>query len=300
MKKAVRNGRFFCFSPFKYLYPLIHPDLAKTAFEIFEKYVPASTVLYCHSLWQEYRIQFTVSRPRKTVYGNYIYKNGLHYITVNGDLSREAFLVTYLHEVAHLVVRVRHSRRTKPHGKEWQSSFRELMQPVLLEEVFQQEILSLLKTHLQAPKATSCADPVLHQLLMQNQEDQLQTGQQRLQTLSANSRFVFNGRTFRLIRRLRTRYECVEEKTGTLYRFQPTAQVAPIFQENSTQPPPAILHLHHIAQGSGFYYQQKLFTVVEKKRTRYLCKELPTGKMFLINQMAVVQPIEQPSSAYPK
>ena len=140
--------------------------------EIFKKYIPEKSVSYCIRLWQENRIQFTVSPPRKTVYGNYMYRDGSHFITVNGDLKPEAFLVTFLHEVAHLLVRKKFKRGIKPHGKEWQSHFRELMQPMLLENIFQAEVAKALWQHISAPKATSCADPILHKLLMQNDQDE--------------------------------------------------------------------------------------------------------------------------------
>jgi hypothetical protein len=54
-------------------------------------------------------------------------------ITVNVNLNPYNFLVTYLHEVAHLEVYRQYKRRQPPHGKAWKTHFRLLLIPVMSE-----------------------------------------------------------------------------------------------------------------------------------------------------------------------
>lgn len=56
-----------------------------------------------------------------------------HQITVNHDLNPFAFLITFTHEVAHLVCYERYGHRHEPHGREWKRHFRELLLHFLIE-----------------------------------------------------------------------------------------------------------------------------------------------------------------------
>ena len=60
-----------------------------------------------------------------------------HRITVNDDLNRYAFLVTLLHELAHLTTHVEHRsrRRLRPHGREWQGQFSRIIEPVVAQRL---------------------------------------------------------------------------------------------------------------------------------------------------------------------
>lgn len=46
--------------------------------------------------------------------------------------------------------------------------------------------------------------------------------------------------------------------------------------------------LKNLAIGSRFYFEKKPFELLEKRRTRYLCKDLITHKKYLINQNVAV------------
>ena len=61
---------------------------------------------------------------RNSRYGDYTApRNGQnHLITVNHNLNKYAFLITLVHEVAHLVTYNNHRHRVSPHGGEWKPS----------------------------------------------------------------------------------------------------------------------------------------------------------------------------------
>lgn len=256
--------------------------------EILRKYLPAASIDYCFSLWKEHQIQLTISRPRKSIYGNYQFRGGAHYISVNGDLNKEAFLVTYLHEVAHLIVRKKYRRRMKPHGKEWQIAFSEMMSPVLKPEIFPDNILNALKNHLQKPSATSCTDPVLHSLLKNEQPGE---HQKRVQDLREGDHFLFQEKLFEWRRKLRTHCEVRSIHNGKIFRISCSALVEPI-----TDPMPEGFSvrknptLRNLPVGQTFFLENRLFRKLELRRSRVLCEELAGGIQYLIGAEAEVLP----------
>lgn len=265
--------------------------MAGKEIEVFKKYLPEKSVAYCHQLWQDHHIQFTISPPRKSVYGNYMYRNGIHHISVNGDLSPESFLVTYLHEVAHLLVRKSTARRAKPHGIEWQRAFRSVMKPMLDSSVFNQELAHALARHLQKPRATSCTDPIMHRLLMGSTElEEADPNEAMVDKLYTGQRFIFRSQIFKVSRKVRTRMECVREEDGALFRFQPTARVR-LLESNTEPEGKTLFRLDKVELGSRFLFNGTTFLLKERRRTRYLCEQMATGKMFTISAMAVVVPV---------
>jgi len=254
--------------------------------QIFNKYFPKESVAYCLGFWSKYKIQFTISKPRKSVYGNYIYRAGIHSISVNGDLNPEAFLVTYLHEVAHLLVHVDAKKRVLPHGKEWQNHFREVMKPMIFGGIFLKEMAERLWLHLQSPKATSCSDPDLHKLLMKTEEAPEGT---MVESLLPQQKFIYDSRTFMVLRKLRTRIECLEIKNSQIYRFNAQTRIRVWDQDLEIAKETAKKrYIHHLPIGSRFKWNQRHFLLHEKRRTRFLCEDLSNGKRYLINQMVSV------------
>jgi Zn-dependent peptidase ImmA (M78 family) len=68
------------------------------------EYLPEGTFDLIAPILMEHRVHLTVTQQRKTILGDYrnaaIGKN--HRISVNGNLNPYAFLITLLHELAHL------------------------------------------------------------------------------------------------------------------------------------------------------------------------------------------------------
>ena len=77
----------------------------KQLYQILKAHVPDDAVHYCLELWTSIPFNFKVKNNRTTKLGDYRYdrRNGAHSITVNMDLNEYSFLITYIHEVAHLL-----------------------------------------------------------------------------------------------------------------------------------------------------------------------------------------------------
>lgn len=175
--------------------------------KIFQKYLPATAVDYCASLWLEHKFYLRITKPRATKLGDYCYNPAKgHSITVNANLNKYAFLITYLHEVAHLVVQKSYVRRKEPHGKEWKEAFRKLLDPVMSLQVFPDNILKALQHYYKNPKASSNGHEGL--ALALRQYDLKAVDQTTLADIPENARFLLNKRLFQKGPLRRTRYLC--------------------------------------------------------------------------------------------
>lgn len=197
--------------------------LARIA-EVLAKYVPQGTEGVFAEMVEHYKFHLTITRPRNSKLGDYRAPHGRqgHRITVNGSLNCYAFAITFIHEVAHLVVWERHKDRVAPHGQEWKNAFKEVMQPFLRPQVFPTDVLKELTRHMRDPAASSVQDHALMRVLGRyDQHSHLVTVDQ----LSDGDIFLLNNRHFKRGERLRKRYRCTELATNRNYLVNGIAQV---------------------------------------------------------------------------
>ena len=97
--------------------------------EILAPYLPEASIEYCTQLSSQYDFKLDFSFNRKTKFGHYKYipQTKQHIISINRGLSKPLFLITYLHELAHLDVTLNYGRRVRPHGTEWKNTFSQWM-----------------------------------------------------------------------------------------------------------------------------------------------------------------------------
>lgn len=200
----------------------------KKLYELLKQHVPDDAVHYCYDLWCSTPFNFKVTRTRNSKLGDYrfIPSKKSHTITINHDLNKYSFLVTFIHEYAHLKTQLEHGAKAAPHGTEWKGNFKKLMDPMLNSLIFPEEVLLALKKHMQNPKASSCSDPVLTVAL--NGSNQQDPYKKFLQELDPGDQFLLKRRIFEMELKRRTRYICREVKTGKKYLIPQIALVNPI------------------------------------------------------------------------
>lgn len=192
---------------------------------VLEKYLPKNAVSACFELIRNNQVHLKIVNERQTRHGDYRKnEDGMHQITVNANLNQYRFLITLVHEIAHLVAFQKYGRQIKPHGNEWKLTFQQLMLPFIHPEVFPTQILPLLARHFKNPKATSDTDATLSLALKQFDSNQMDINY--VFELPFNTLFkIKNGRVFKKIAQRVKRYECLELATGKMYLFQPNAEV---------------------------------------------------------------------------
>jgi SprT protein len=183
---------------------------------ILEQHVPAAAAEYCLQLWLQAPFQFKLSPTRATKAGDFCARPGQpNRVTVNQDLSRHSFLITYVHEVAHHRVHARFGHRVGAHGLEWKQEFKRLMEPLLNDYVFAEPLLTGLRKHMSNPKASTYSDATITALL--RQEDPRAQHVLLLSDLPVGSVFQIRDRWFVKGETKRTRVVCREHRTRRSY-----------------------------------------------------------------------------------
>lgn len=170
-------------------------------------------------------VYFKIVKPRSTKLGDF--RAGMNgerpQITVNGNLNKYSFLITTLHEFAHLKAFLKFGNRIKPHGEEWKNEYRKLLVPAIDLKLLPQDIVNALMNSLVNTKASSCSDINLMRVLKNydaNKEDSL-----FLESIPKNSVFLFQGRAFLKGELRRKRYLCEDLKTKRKYLVHALSEV---------------------------------------------------------------------------
>lgn len=195
---------------------------------ILTKYLPVDFVDMVVDLLLTHPVIFKVVKPRKTKLGDFRAKakNEKPQITINGDLNPYSFLITTIHEFAHLINFNVNGPYVGAHGKEWKSIYSKLILPVIESKKLPVDVEAALLNSLINVKASSCSDVNLNRTLIKynNTQDDHVT----LETINKNSTFALNGRVFRKGNLRRTRYYCIDIKSNKAYLVNGLAHVKEI------------------------------------------------------------------------
>jgi SprT protein len=187
-----------------------------------EKYLPPNTFDAVYHFLNEYKVHLTVARERRSILGDYRHRTHIktHRISVNGNLNRFAFLITLLHELAHLLTFEKYGNRVQAHGTEWKQSFGFLLTSFISKEVFPGDIKQALVQSLHNPAASSCADDLLLRTLKKYDKnpEKMVFVEDMAEGVLFSTR---DGRVFRRGEQLRKRIRCEEIKTKKIYLFSP-------------------------------------------------------------------------------
>lgn len=196
-------------------------------FTILQTHVPAPSLEYCFTLWKASPFELKITESRQTKVGDFTSRRTKHHprITLNNDLNPYLFLVTYVHEVAHLRVYLEFGTRVDPHGEKWKTTFTDLMLPLLWESVFPEEILHELRRHMINPKASSFADTDLTQAFRKFDKN---PNQMVLSQVPEGGIFRLQGRYFKKGKLRRTRILCRELQSKRDYLVPADALVSDV------------------------------------------------------------------------
>ena len=175
----------------------------------------------------KYDVELKVKSARKTKLGDYRppFDGKGHRISINANLNPHSFLITLVHEFAHLATHVHESRHVKPHGHEWKQWFANLLKPFLEKGLFPEDVTIALHKHLKNPPAASCADENLQRVLLKYNPDKGIL----LSEIPMDAVFqTKNGKVMIKMKLLRKRYLCKEIKSNRLYTVSGMMEVLPV------------------------------------------------------------------------
>ncbi len=199
----------------------------KTNREILCEYLPEKAVPLVLKLLEDSNVQLRITKSRSTKLGDFrppLHKK-YHRISINHDLNKYHFLITLIHEFAHLINWNINQRKVKPHGKEWKTFFRELMKPYLVQEIFTTDILEVVLEFMKNPTSSVVNIKLLKKLREYDKGTSLIT----LDDIPENSKFsIYNGVIFTKLEKLKKRYKCLRLDTNRIYLVSSVMQVVPL------------------------------------------------------------------------
>jgi hypothetical protein len=185
-----------------------------------DKYLPRGAYSFVAEYLHQFGIHLTISKERSTILGDYrpAFHHHAHRISVNGNLNPYAFLITLLHEMAHLLVFEHFGPKVLPHGVEWQQRYGQLLAIFIEKKIFPADIERLLIRTISKPSATSCGEEELMRELQKY--DPVKNGSVRVEELMKGEQFKTpDGRIFIKGEKLRKRHKAIEQSGGAVYLF---------------------------------------------------------------------------------
>ncbi|MDR1181603.1 MAG: SprT-like domain-containing protein [Bacteroidales bacterium] len=195
---------------------------------ILQSYIPLESVDEICDTFALYPIKIRVVKPRKRVQGSYRRPKPsaeYHLITINSDLNRYTFLITLLHEIAHL--QAWENNKTLTHGKDWRLCFIALIKQYLSLDVFPQDVHYALEKHLENIKSSDFQDIFLSKTLQKyDAKPSTILDLILLEDVPENAVFLYAGKKMEKQSLLRKYYLCRDLKTNKLYRCHPLMKVS--------------------------------------------------------------------------
>jgi Zn-dependent peptidase ImmA (M78 family) len=196
--------------------------------EIFQK-IPQGSLEYVKTLLENENILIKLKNNRKTKHGDFSVKKDFSLeITINSDMNPFRFLITLLHEISHFFVYQDFGFKTKPHGFQWKTKFKELLIPVINNKVFPDEILSPLAKYAINPKASTDTDLDLS-IALNKYNVSVST---YVLDLKQGDKFeASNKKKYLVIGKRTKRYECMEIDSKKIYLFSPNYKIMKVINE---------------------------------------------------------------------
>jgi len=191
-----------------------------------QRFLPPETYEAVLQYLQFYKVHLTVAAERKSILGDYRHSTHFsnHRISVNGNLNKFSFLITLLHELAHLLTFEQFGNKVPSHGREWKTTYGKLLEQFLKNKIFPADIEHELLHSLKNPAATSCAEDGLLRVL--RRYDDKKSHRRLIEEIPENAIFrCDDGRVFKKGEKMRKRFKCIEVNTGRVYLFSPVYEV---------------------------------------------------------------------------
>jgi hypothetical protein len=206
---------------------------------ILRKYIPEAAIDTIAEWIYKYNFKLKVKKSRSSKEGDYMspHDGKNHVITINYDLNKYAFLVTLIHEIAHLTTWEKYKGRVNPHGSEWKSEYSRLLNYFLTKEkvvseekkIFPKEIFIALQKHMQSPSAASGSDLNLSRVLKKYDTDSETLLLERIsvgtQFRIANRKTKHSSEIFIKGEKRRTRFKCIHARTKREYLIHALCEV---------------------------------------------------------------------------
>jgi len=168
-------------------------------------------------------LKILVVKERNTKLGDFRYnrKTKFYRITVNNNLTPEAFVFILAHEIAHYETFVQFKGRVLPHGKEWKEIFKNFLIELLQKQVFSIELKQELEKYIQKPTSRIKLGSNIHKNLFPDKVSF--TSKVPLSELTEGEKFYITDKNKVFIKgkKRRVRFFCLKADTLQQYVAMP-------------------------------------------------------------------------------
>ena len=202
----------------------------ETSISFLEQFLPRGAFEQIEPFFRAHTIHLTLTHERRSVLGDYRHPMPdvpYHRISINATLNPYSFLITLLHELAHMFTFVHFEHKAPPHGKEWKTQFRHILIPFMGKRFFPGDVEKALYAYLHNHAASTCTDAQLYKALYRY--DEHKPGFKLVDDLDINQYFeTEDGEVYQKLEKLRTRTRCRNLNSGRVYFFQGIVEVKAI------------------------------------------------------------------------
>ena len=195
---------------------------------ILRLYIPEESLDAVCNIVTPLFVRIDIVHPRKRIHGSYRKPKSrldFHLITVNNDLNPYTFLITLLHEIAHLQAFVNY--KSLEHKEEWKNCFAVLLKEFISLNIFPDDVRSALEEHIQNVKSSDFLDISLTKALQKyDKENVVSQDLISLEDVPENALFMLENKKMEKLSLIRKYYLCKELKTNKLYRCHPLMKVS--------------------------------------------------------------------------
>ncbi len=185
--------------------------------KILGQYLPDGIVEHCAMLIMKYNLHLHIEVERKGKLGDYHPHTGKgNHITINHNLNKYNFLITFIHELAHHTAYKKYGSGHQPHGSEWKEEFKKHMRGPVMAGIFPADINGPLIKHMRTPSYTHTADLALMKALSRYDKKKQLT----LDDIDEGTLFKISNGSQSIMRKIakrRTNVMCLEVVTNKMY-----------------------------------------------------------------------------------
>lgn len=198
--------------------------------DVLKPYIPEASFEKISQWIKAYPLQIRISGARISKLGDYRSpdnKNRFHRISINKNLNKYSFLITFTHEYAHLLCYNKFQNKVNPHGAEWKRTYKKLLFELIECKIFPADIeYELVRILLGTVFASFSSEKGLQNILSSYSP---QDNGVILEHLPENSNFRINGtKVFSKGKKIRTRFKCYCLTNRRWYYVNPIVRVIPV------------------------------------------------------------------------
>jgi SprT protein len=197
--------------------------------KVLSKYLPEACIGKVYDWLVKNQASLRITSARSSKLGDFRPAQGRlpHRITVNHNLNKYDFLITLIHEMAHLLCWKKYGKGVKPHGMEWKNIYQNLIYEMCEPGIFPQEIRQALAIYFLPETSYRNGNDALARALRNYDPQSLHTA---VEDVPDGETFVYKQSGFRKIHKVRKRYKCICLNDNRMYSFSPLTQVLLVTQ----------------------------------------------------------------------